>query len=309
MPEVEATSTTPRIIAFINEKGGVGKTTVSLNVAGCLAQAGMRTLVVDIDPQGGVLQEFKLQGTEFDDEGAALYRSIIEGAPVELLAGIRDNLDVVVGGGALKNTEAQIVQRFANGEMDLMFSLKRALETVAGNYDFIIIDCPPGNVILQNLALVAAQWIIVPTRADNSSIQNVGKVAATIQKVSYMNPDLDTLGIVLFSIPSSQGTKTNNVLERAKAAVTEHIGSPELIFNTAITSNEKAAQDNRMYGLLSYEANNLVSSIDWTRRFSADVSDDEKAVLKFSATHKKIAQNYIDLTQEVINRLITSEGN
>ncbi len=184
----------PRVIAFINQKGGVGKTTTTVNIAAALAKAGKRTLLVDLDPQahaslhvGIGLGDTKPARTvydlllDWDDE----YRS----APVK----VRENLWLLASETDLAAIEVELT-----GQPDRNRRLTRALTAMAPDYDAILLDCPPSLGLLTLNALAAAREVVIPMQAHFLALQGVSKLLETVRIVNEkLNPRLRVAGVVL----------------------------------------------------------------------------------------------------------------
>ncbi|MFK4637225.1 ParA family protein [Paenarthrobacter histidinolovorans] len=154
-----------RVVALVNGKGGVLKTTLTANLGGLLAVSGWRVLLVDFDPQGNLGLDLGYRHTaKVDDDGMGMAQSLMFGAPLMPVKDIRPNLDVVPGGLHLDQAAAGLVSLAGKDARRAKLALAAALSPVADQYDIIFIDCPPGNEPLQLAALGAAAQIIVPTK-------------------------------------------------------------------------------------------------------------------------------------------------
>jgi len=191
-----------RVIAVINGKGGVFKTSLVANVGGLLAEAGSRVLLVDLDPQGNLAED--LGYSEQGDGGRSLAAALCFGAEPTLLVSIRPNLDVIAGGPELDDAAAFLGAKAQKDRDAAHLALAKMLATVAGEYDLVLLDCPPGNEPLQAAAVAAARYALVPLKTDMSSRKGVAAVAARMDSVVGLNPSLDLLGVVLV------GTGTNS---------------------------------------------------------------------------------------------------
>ena len=233
-----------RVVVFINGKGGVGKTTVTANVAGLLAASGRRVLAVDLDPQGNLGRDLGYRRTERDDDGASLALALAQGAQVTPLEGVRERLDVLRGGAALDAASTALSVR--PGEQ--ADALANVLVPLAGSYDLILIDAPPGNEALQNAAIAAARWVVVPSKADAASADGLALVASRIDRMLAANPGIDLLGVALFGIPVTSTAVRREARESIAALVGE-----ELVFETVVRHSDRFASDARKHGLLAHE--------------------------------------------------------
>lgn len=177
-----------RVLAFINQKGGVGKTTSCVNVAAALALRGRRTLLIDLDSQAHATLHL---GAEPGGQ-SSIYPTLVEGQPLAPKA-VAPNLDLVTAETDLAAAEADL----ASAD-DRQHRLARALDAVRDRYDAILIDCPPSLGLLTISALTAAQQVVIPMQAHFLALQGVGKLLETISLVaSTLNPSLRVLGVVV----------------------------------------------------------------------------------------------------------------
>ena len=180
-----------KIIAITNQKGGVGKTTTSVNLSACVADAGKRTLIVDIDPQGNASSGLG----KLDNDELSVYDVLINGE--KAAAAIRptgfDNLDILSSSIELAGAEIELV-----GMDNRETLLKRALNEVREQYDYIFIDCPPSLGLITLNALTAADSVLIPIQCEYYALEGVGQLMNTLQLVrKRLNPALAVEGVVL----------------------------------------------------------------------------------------------------------------
>ncbi|HFC3028417.1 TPA: ParA family protein [Neisseria gonorrhoeae] len=218
------------ILAIANQKGGVGKTTTTVNLAASLASRGKRVLVVDLDPQGNATT-----GSGIDKAGlqSGVYQVLLGDADVQSAAvRSKEGGYAVLGANhALAGAEIELVQEIARE-----VRLKNALKAVAEDYDFILIDCPPSLTLLTLNGLVAAGGVIVPMLCEYYALEGISDLIATVRKIRQaVNPDLDITGIVR-TMYDSRSRLVAEVSEQLRS----HFG--DLLFETAIPRNIRLAE-------------------------------------------------------------------
>lgn len=202
-----------RVIAMCNQKGGVGKTTTTINLAAALAEYGRKVLIVDFDPQGAASAGLGINAHELDE---TIYtqlmaaepdvREIIHHTKVPLLDVVPANID-------LSAAEVQLVNEVAREQ-----ALTRVLAPVLDEYDVIIIDCQPSLGLLTVNALTAAHGVLIPLEAEFFALRGVALLVETISKVrSRLNPRLKVDGIIATMV-DKRTLHTREVLERVSEA-------------------------------------------------------------------------------------------
>lgn len=244
-----------RSIAIMNQKGGCGKTTTTVNLAGCLAAEGHRVLVVDMDPQAHATLGLGIDPEEIDQN---LYEVLSEdpadASPIEdVMVSPFENLEVAPSGVILSALEQKLASEAASGRTE---RLARALGRLETDYAFVLIDCPPNVGVLTFNALRAAQEVIIPLETSYYAMHGVGKLLETISLLE------DRLGhqLSVKLLPTLFDGRTR-FAKRALAEIRETY--KDLVFDTVIRQNvrlREAAQrglpisklDRRSYGFVDY---------------------------------------------------------
>lgn len=181
-----------KIIAVANQKGGVGKTTSTVNLGASLAQLGSKVLLVDIDPQGNATSGVGINKADMDQ---CIYNVLVEDLPAEEVCvptGI-ENLDIIPATIQLAGAEIELVST-----MSREIKLKRSLNKLKVDYDFILIDCPPSLGLLTINALTSADSVLIPVQCEFYALEGLSQLLNTIRLVQkHLNKDLMIEGVLL----------------------------------------------------------------------------------------------------------------
>ncbi|MDJ0336552.1 ParA family protein [Salinibacterium sp. G-O1] len=309
MPKTLNRSALDRVIAVINGKGGVLKTTLTANIGGMLAASGYRVLLVDLDPQGNLAEDLGYTDDERGDDGAALARALMFGGGVEPIKGIRQNLDVFAGGLQLDKATGGLAVMANKDPDEAKLAVARILEPIAANYDMILIDCPPGDETLQTAAVAAARYALVPVKTDKSSRKGLTAVAARLDAVLDINPTLDLLGVVLVDVGTPSQRKNRIVLRASEIDARKHIAElfnsdHDVVLTATVRHSEATAHATREKGLLVYELDEHVRK--GPKWFEIRRGDAEASTLAPQAAGS-VADDLKAITDEVVARITAAE--
>ncbi|HEY2326236.1 MAG TPA: ParA family protein [Gaiellaceae bacterium] len=216
----------PRIYAFANQKGGVGKTTTTVNLAACLAEAGERALVIDLDPQANATSGLGMRAN-----GTSTY-DLLDGAPLADLAKPTKfaNLFLVPSRPELAGAAVEL-SNHPDGERYLAQALAGA-----DAYDFVLVDCPPSLGPLTVNALAAADRVIVPVQAEYYALEGLAQLVQSINLVkTRLNPKLEIAGVILTMTDARTRLSAD-----VEAEVRKHFG--DLVFRTVVPRSVRVAE-------------------------------------------------------------------
>jgi len=226
-PEAETPTKHAEVIAFANQKGGVAKTTTTLNLAVAFAESGHRVLCIDLDPQGNLTMS---QGIDPDKVEKSLYDVLVNDMPISEIIQKRE-IDIAVASIDLAGAEIAMSTKIGRER-----SLEKALKEVAGDYDFVCIDTPPSLGLLTINALTAASKVIVPVQCEYLSMRGLVQLQNTLKMIQEnLNPDVRIEGI----LPTMLDSRTVHAKE-AVEILEENFG--ELVFKSRIKKAIKFAE-------------------------------------------------------------------
>ena len=219
-----------RIIAIANQKGGVGKTTTSINLSASLAAKGKKVLVIDTDPQGNTTSGFGIEKNELEN---TIYELILGECSIRdcIISNIIKNVSVVPSNVNLAAAEIELI-----GVDKKEFILKNEVDYVKDDYDFIIIDCPPSLNMLTINSMTTADSVLVPIQCEYYALEGLSQLIHTINLVKErLNPNLNIDGVV-FTMYDSRTNLSMQVVENVKQNLNQKV------YNTLIPRNIRLAE-------------------------------------------------------------------
>lgn len=252
-----------RIIAVANQKGGVGKTTTSINLAACLAEKGFKILAVDMDPQGHLTTGFGIQKDELE---YTIYDVMCENCNIgeALLINVFPGLNLLPSNRYLAGAEVEFI-----GEPDMQYIIKNHLQKIRDKFDYIIIDCPPALGMLTINSMTAADTVLVPIQCEFFALDGLSQLIYTIELIQQkLNKNLKIEGVV-FTMYDSRTNLSLQVVENVKENLNQNV------YKTIIPRNVRLAEapshgmpiityDSRSAGAESYRllADEVITNIN-----------------------------------------------
>jgi len=242
-----------RVIAIANQKGGVGKTTTAVNVSACLAEAGHKTLLIDIDPQANATSGIGVDPNEVD---YTVYEALIEEISIEdaLISTIVEGLDLIPSHIRLTGAELEMVAMIGREK-----KLQQAIETIREEYEYILVDCPPSLGLLTLNTLTAADSVIIPIQCEYYALEGLGKLLNTIRLVQkHLNPNLDIEGVLL-TMFDSRLNLSKQVAEEAYRYFNDKVYKTKIMRNVRLGEAPSFGMPIIQYDILSTGAENYIS--------------------------------------------------
>lgn len=219
-----------KIVAFLNQKGGVGKTTTCVNMAGYLAQMGKKVLLLDIDPQGNASSNL---GIEKDSKPKTIYNVIVDDNAIDevIVPTKLENLDLIPSDVDLAGAEIELVQMNNREKV-----VRNILKKVVNNYDYICIDCPPSLGLITVNALTACDSVLIPIQCEYFALEGLSQLMYTIKLVKkHLNENIDVEGVVL-----TMKDNRSNLGQSVAQDITKYFGKK--VYKTIIPRNIRLAE-------------------------------------------------------------------
>ena len=219
-----------RIIAIANQKGGVGKTTTSINLSSCIAAKGKKVLVVDIDPQGNTTSGYGIEKNDLDN---TIYELMRGDCSIEdcIIKDVIENISILPSNVNLAAAEIELI-----GVDKKEYILKNEIDWVKDRYDYIIIDCPPSLSLLTVNAMTTADSVLVPIQCEYYALEGLSQLIHTVNLVKErLNPNLEMEGVV-FTMYDSRTNLSAQVVENVKSHLNQKV------YRTVIPRNIRLAE-------------------------------------------------------------------
>jgi len=219
-----------KIIAIANQKGGVGKTTTSINLSASLAAKGKKVLIIDTDPQGNTTSGY---GIDKNDLENTIYELILGECSIRdcIISDVIENISIVPSNVNLAAAEIELI-----GVDKKEYILKNEVDYIRDDYDFIIIDCPPSLNMLTINSMTTADSVLVPIQCEYYALEGLSQLIHTVNLVkARLNPDLEMEGVV-FTMYDSRTNLSMQVVENVKQNLNQRV------YNTLIPRNIRLAE-------------------------------------------------------------------
>ena len=272
------------VVCVTNGKGGVGKTSLTANIAGHAAAAGWRTLVIDLDAQGDLGEDLGYSHDGDSDGGLGLHDAVLRGVDLNIISSVRgrERLDAVAGGQWTTRLSRTLRdERTSNG-------LSETLTTITNQYDLVLVDTPPemeSEVVRQ--AIAAARWLIIPTGRDNASVRGIERVEQVRHLAAEAGSKAELLGVVLFDF----GIADSRILADVRGAVES---GGVRVFDTFIRHNRRGTMQMRDDGMLAVEYGQIIADeLASSNRYEVGQN-------KSLGVYDGLAGDYRQLTKEIL---------
>ncbi len=251
-----------KIIAIANQKGGVGKTTTSINLSASLAAKGKKVLVIDTDPQGNTTSGFGIDKNDLDN---TVYELILGECPIRdcIISDVINNLSLVPSNVNLAAAEIELI-----GVDKKEYILKNEVDYIKDDYDFIIIDCPPSLNMLTINSMTTADSVLVPIQCEYYALEGLSQLIHTVNLVKErLNPELEMEGVV-FTMYDSRTNLSTQVVENVKQNLDQRVYETLIPRNIRLAEAPSYGKPINMYDAKSAGAEAYMNLAEEVLRFS-----------------------------------------
>jgi chromosome partitioning protein len=275
------------IVAIVNGKGGCGKTSCAANLAAIWAAQGRRVLAVDLDAQGNLAVDL---GVEDTDAGLAFSLAVQGGPTIDPVRDVRPGLDLIAGGTRTDQLAAALSAH--RNPRDAILDVVETLRAAATSNELAVVDTAPAGGIIEDAALVAADWIVVPTKADDKSLLGLQRVSHRLAALRDDGLPVGVLaGVVLFAIPAA----ATRIRDEARRELVNAFSGQNVVFDTVIRASERGAIDQARNGLVAVEYAHAATNL-------AKPYWQDPHAPRFAAGAHSLADDYHALADEILER-------
>lgn len=242
-----------KVIAVVNQKGGVGKTTTAINLSACLAAAERKTLLIDIDPQANATSGIGLDKSKIK---TTIYEALLEELPLReiILKSELAYLDVAPSHTRLVGAEVELVNAIGREKR-----LTTAVSPIRNSYDFIFVDCPPSLGLLTVNTLTAADSVLIPIQCEYYALEGLGQLLNTIRLIQkHLNPGLAIEGVLL-TMYDSRLNLSKQVADEARKFFTDKVYQTIISRNVRLSESPSFGKPIILYDILSTGAENYIA--------------------------------------------------
>ena len=276
------------IVAIVNGKGGCGKTSCAANLAAIWATEHPHVLAVDLDAQGNLAVDF---GVEDTDAGLAFSLAVQGGPTIDPVRDVRPGLDLIAGG--IRTDQLAAALSAPRNPRDAILDVVETLRAATTPYELAVVDTAPAGGLVEDAALVAADWIVVPTKPDDKSLLGLQRVSHRLTALRDDGLPVGVLaGVVLFAIPAA----ATRIRDEARRELLDAFGGRDVVFDTVIRASERGAIDQARNGLVAVEYAHAADQL-------AKPYWQDPTAPRFAVGADRLAYDYRALADEILERI------